>query len=71
VAKYYATGPRQSPFHLFDDDIIWHAWCLSLKPNKPSNISLELFIMLLGALEQILSSYSFFENPESWREAYF
>jgi hypothetical protein len=46
------------PFdHSFDDNLIWHHWCLGPKPQKPSNICLQVFFMVLCALEQGLGSY--------------
>jgi hypothetical protein len=43
--------------HSFDDNLIWHRWCLGPKPQKPSDICLQVFFMVLRALEQGLGNY--------------
>jgi hypothetical protein len=52
---------RQSwsePFdHSLDNNLIWHCWCLGPKTQKPSDICLQVFFMVLRALEQSLGSY--------------
>jgi hypothetical protein len=43
--------------HGFDDNLIWHRWHLSSETQKPSDIRLQVFLMVLRALEQSLISY--------------
>jgi hypothetical protein len=43
--------------HGFNDNLIWHRWRLSSKAQKPSNIRLQVFLMVLRALKQSLLSY--------------
>jgi hypothetical protein len=46
------------PFdHSLDDNLIWHRWSLGLESQKPSHICLQVFLMVLRALEQGLGSY--------------
>jgi hypothetical protein len=40
------------PFdHSLDNDLIWHRWCLGPETQKPSDIRLQVFFMVLRALE--------------------
>jgi hypothetical protein len=43
--------------HGFNDNLIWHRWRLSSETQKPSDIRLQVFHMVLCALEQSLASY--------------
>jgi hypothetical protein len=43
--------------HSFDDNLIWHRWCLGLESPKSSNICLQVLFMVLCTLEQGFSSY--------------
>jgi hypothetical protein len=43
--------------HSFDNNLIWHHCRLSLEAQKPSDIRLQVFLMVLHALEQGLGSY--------------
>ena len=46
------------PFdHSLDDNLIWHRWCLDPESQKPSDIRLQVFLMVLHALEQGLGNY--------------
>jgi hypothetical protein len=46
------------PFHhSFDDNLIWHHWCLGPESQKPSDICLQVFLMVLRTLKQGLGSY--------------
>jgi hypothetical protein len=46
------------PFdHSLDNNLIWHHWCLGPESQKPSDICLQVFFMVLRALEQGLGSY--------------
>ena len=37
--------------HSFDNNLVWHHWRLILETQKPSDIRLEVFLMVLRALE--------------------
>jgi hypothetical protein len=43
--------------HCFNDDFIWHRWCLGSDAQEPLDICLQIFFMILCALEQSLSTY--------------
>jgi hypothetical protein len=43
--------------HSLNNNLIWHLWRLSSKTQKPSDIRLQVFLMVLCALEQSLSSH--------------
>jgi hypothetical protein len=46
------------PFdHSLYNNLIWHRWCLGPESQKPSDICLQVFFMVLRALEQGLGSY--------------
>jgi hypothetical protein len=48
------------PFdHSLDDNLIWHRSCLGPESQKYSDICLQVFLMVLHALEQGLGSYWF------------
>jgi hypothetical protein len=49
--------------HCLYDDVVLYGLCLSSEPKKPSDISLEVFILLLCALEQGLCSDGFVWKP--------
>jgi hypothetical protein len=43
--------------HSLNNDLIWHRWRLSFETQKPSDIHLQVFLMVECALEQSLSSH--------------
>jgi hypothetical protein len=45
--------------HSFNDNLVLHRWCLSPETQKPSDIRLQVFLMVLHELEQSLDSYWF------------
>ena len=42
--------------HGLNDNFIGHRWCLCSQTQEPSDIRLKVFFVILGALEQSLSS---------------
>ena len=42
--------------HGLNDNFIGHRWCLCPQTQEPSDIRLKVFFVILGALEQSLSS---------------
>ena len=42
--------------HGLNDNFIGHGWCLCPQTQEPSDIRLKVFFVILGALEQSLSS---------------
>jgi hypothetical protein len=43
--------------HSFNGNFVLHRWRLSPKTQKPSDICLQVFLIVLRALEQSLGSY--------------
>jgi hypothetical protein len=37
--------------HGFNNNIIWHSWCLSSEAQKPSDICLQILLVVLCALK--------------------
>jgi hypothetical protein len=56
--KILCRGSWSEAFdHDFDDDLIRHHWRLGSQPQEPSDICLQVLIMVLRALEQSLSNH--------------
>jgi hypothetical protein len=43
--------------HCLNDNFIWRHWCLGSVAQEPSDVCMQIFFMILCALEQSLSSY--------------
>ena len=51
-SKILGSGSWTKPLdHGFNDNLIWHRWCLSSETQKPLDIRLQVFLMVLCALE--------------------
>jgi hypothetical protein len=58
LAKYCVVGPGQRPLIKASMTIfIRHCWRLGSQPQEPSDICLQVLLMVLHALEQSLSSH--------------
>jgi hypothetical protein len=56
--KILRRGSWSEPLdHGFNDNLIRYYRCLSSKTQKPSDVRLQVLLMVLRALEQCLSSY--------------
>jgi hypothetical protein len=43
--------------HSFDDNLIWHRWCLGSESQESSDICMQVLFVVLHTLEQCLGSY--------------
>jgi hypothetical protein len=60
ACKILCLGSWSEAFdHDLDDDFIRHRWRLGSQPQQPSDICLQVLLMVLRALEQSLSSHWF------------
>ena len=56
--KILCCWPWSEPLdHGLDDDFIRHRWRLGSQPQEPSDVCLQVLLMVLRALEQSLSSH--------------
>jgi hypothetical protein len=56
--KILCCGSWSEPLdHGLDDDFIRHRWCLGSQLQEPSDVCLQVLLMVLRALEQSLSSH--------------